>query len=357
MYGRINGIKNLRTVSQPKRRSILGIDITSTAVKLVEISVSGETLHVESYGYEALPPQALTQTVINDINAVAASIRRLVNRLQSKSKQVVLAVPDAVVITRIVQINAGLSDEEMEELVAIEADKYIPYPITEINLDFEILGYSEKNPSVADVLLVASRIENLTQRVEVIKRAGLEANIVDVESYAVERAAWHFAKTSSGARLDNTLAIIDFSERGIHLYVLHRMKLIYSQAELFDSMPNNEAIAQHLEINLNRSDQTILNPFKEKIVVQLRRTLNFFYASSQQEQIDQVLVAGDWARFPGIESLIQEQLGMAVTVANPFTSISCASKVDVECLYYDAPAFMVAFGLALRCGESYCDTN
>lgn len=254
MHGKFKKINHLRKLFQPqlfqpKSRSILGIDITSTAVKILEISGNGTPFCVERYGREVLPVNALEGHVIKDMDAVAHCIKKLIDKLQTNCKQVVLAVPDAAIISKVVQINEGLNDEEMEELIVLEADKYIPYPIDEINLDFEVLGHSEKNPSLLDVLLVASRAQNVTNRVETVTRAGLDALVVDVESYAVERAAQQFAKELP----DKTVAIIDIGANYTHLLVLHDMKLVYSRDEKLGGTQLIQSIAEYYKMTLEQA--------------------------------------------------------------------------------------------------------
>lgn len=233
---------------RPKHQSVLGIDISSSAVKILEISGSGEELCVDGYGREALPPFALDGNLIKDTEAVANCIKKVLLRSRLTSKNAALAVPDSVVISKVVQINDGLNDQEMEELIVIEADKYIPYPIDEINLDFEILGHSAKNSAMLDVLIVASRAENVQRRVEAAVLAGLTPIIVDVESYAVERAALQLAKDLPASGHDKIVAIIDIGTRFCHLFVLHGMKLIFSREEKFGSMQLIEAIAERYKM-------------------------------------------------------------------------------------------------------------
>ncbi|MDR3443174.1 MAG: type IV pilus assembly protein PilM [Legionella sp.] len=361
MHGRFKGIRQLLQLVQPKNRSILGIDITSTAVKILEISGSADALRVENYGRELLPPNALDGNIIRDIDAVAQCIKTLLNRLQIKCTQIALAVPDAAIISKIVQINDGLNNEEMEELIVIEADKYIPYPIDEINLDFEILGYSEKNKTMLDVLIVASRAENVNNRVETVTRAGLTPMVVDVESYAVERAAQQIAKDLPASGQDKTVAIIDIGANYTHLFVLHGMKLVYSRDEKFGGMQLLEAIAAHYHMTIEHAsaakeqgqlpadyEAQVLEPFKENILLQIKRTLHFFNSASQEEFVDHILLAGGLARLPGLVSFIQEQLGVTTTVANPFSYMTPGKKVHLDSINQDAPALMVACGLALR---------
>lgn len=361
MHGRFKEVKQLLKLFQPKHRSILGIDITSTSVKILELSGKSDALRIESYGRELLPPHALDGHVIKDIDAVAACIKKLLDRLQTKCTQVALAVPDAAIISKVVQINDGLTDVEMEELVVIEADKYISYPIDEINLDFEILGHSEKNPALLDVLIVASRAENVTNRVETITRAGLDVLIVDVESYAVERAVQQLAKELPASGQDKIIAIIDIGASYTHLFVLNGMKLVYSRDEKFGGMQLIEAIAEHYQMTIDQAaaakeegnlpndfESAVLEPFKENILLQIKRTLQFFYSASQEEDVDHILIAGGLARLPGLVTLIQEQIGVATTVVNPFSDMTPGKMVPLDSINNDAPSLMVACGLALR---------
>ncbi|CEG56443.1 type IV pilus assembly protein PilM [Legionella fallonii] len=346
---------------RPQHHSVLGIDISSSAVKILEISGSGEALCVDGYGRENLPPFALDGNLIKDTEAVANCIKKVLLKSRLTSKNAALAVPDSVVINKVVQINDGLNDQEMEELVIIEADKYIPYPIDEINLDFEILGHSAKNSAMLDVLIVASRAENVHRRAEVAALAGLTATIIDVESYAVERAALQLAKDLPASGQDKIVAIVDIGMRFCHLFVLDGMKLIFSREEKFGGMQLIEAIAEHYKMTPEQAmeakeqgtlpndyDSEVLTPYKEMLLLQIKRTLQFFYSTSQHGFVDHILLAGGGARQYGLDTLIQEQLGVMTTVANPLARMSMNKTINLEAIKNDAPALMVACGLALR---------
>ena len=346
---------------KPKHHSILGIDISSFSVKVLEISGAGDTLCVEGYGRELLPPNAIDGNVIKDIDAVAACIKKLVETAKITCKQVAIAVPDSAVISKVVQINDGLTDQEMEELIIIEADKYIPYPIDEINLDFEIQGHSAKSDSMLDILIVASRAENVNSRVEVLSKAGLEAKFVDVESYAVERAARLFANELPAGGQDKIVAIIDIGGHYTHLFVLNGMKLIFSREEKFGGMHLVDAIAEQYNMTTEQAliakeenklpddyDVAVLEPFKEMILLQIKRTLQFFYSTSQFGFVDHILLAGGVARQYGLAALIQEHLNVPTTVANPLAYMTLSKKVNLDVINNDAPSLIVACGLALR---------
>ncbi len=358
---KVQGGKHVLKLFKSKHRSILGIDISSSAIKILEISGSGDQLCVEGYGHQLLPENALDGNIIKNVDAVAASIKKLVSTSRLNCKQVALAVPDSAVISKIVQINDGLNDSEMEELVVIEADKYIPYPIDEINIDFEILGHSAKNSAMLDVLIVASRAENVNSRVEAVTRAGLEAKIVDVESYAVERAAQQLAQELPAGGQDKIVAIIDIGANYTHLFVLHGMRLIFSREEKFGGMQLIESIAEHYDMSIEQAsalkeenklptgyEAEVLEPFKDMVLLQIKRTLQFFYSTSQHGFVDHILLAGGLARQSGLIHLIQEQLGVATTVANPLLHMSFGKMVNLEHINNDAPSLMAACGLALR---------
>jgi len=185
--------------------------------------------------------------------------------------------------------------------------------------------------------------------------------VVDVESYAVERAALQLAKDLPAAGQDKTIAIIDIGATYTHLFVLHGMKLVYSRDEKFGGTQLVEAIAEHYKLTFDQAlvakeqgslpadyETAVLEPFKENILLQIKRTLHFFYSASQEENVDHILLAGGLARLPGLVHLIQEQLGAATSVANPFVRMAYGKMVPVDTINNDAPSLMVACGLALR---------
>lgn len=346
---------------KPKPKHLLGIDIGSSSVKVLEISGDASHYMVHGYGTEIIPEKAIEGNTIKDAEAVGAAIRRVVSRGRYPTKFAALAVPDSSVISKIVQINEGLSDLEMEELVIVEADKYIPYPIDEINIDFEVLGPSAKNAAMLDVLIVASRAENVSSRLEVAALAGLEARIMDVESYAVERSVALMANELPAQGQDKIIAVLDIGAVYTHLFVLHGMKIIFSREEEFGSRMLIETSADHYEMSIEQAiamheegqfpedyKETVLLPFQDMIFTQIKRTLQFFYSTSQHSFVDHILLAGRVARQEGLAQMLQEQLGVMTTVVNPFTQMSLAPNVDQEKLYQDAPGLLVACGLALR---------
>lgn len=265
------------------------------------------------------------------------------------------------IIFKILAINEGFNDDEMEELVVMEADKFIPYPIDEINLDFEVQGPCAKNSARQDVLIVASKAEHVSSRVEALVQAGLEPQVVDVESLAVERAVQQMAKNMPELVNYKILAIIDIGENYTRLFVLEAMHLIFVREEKFGGLQLIHAIAEHYSMTSEQAqtakdqgtlpadyETQVLEPFKERVLLQIKRTLQFFYSNSNYGAVDYILLAGGVARQTELTNLINEQLGIVASIANPFSNMTLGKMVNLDLINYDAPGLLVAYGLALR---------
>lgn len=344
-----------------KHRSILGIDISSTSVKILELSLKGDDYCIENYGSAVLPEHAMEGNVIKDIDAVANTIKKLINTSHFSCKQVACAVPDSCAISKIIQINSGLSEQEIEELVVSEADKYIPYPIDEINIDFNVLGPSSKNSAMIDVLIVASRAENVSNRAEVITRAGLEPKVIDVESYAVERAVQLLKDDLPAGGEKKNIAVIDIGAVYTHLFVLHGMRVIFSREEEFGGKQLIDAVVKKYDIQRDEAvvgiEQStlasdyideILQPFNELIFLQVKRALQFFFSTSHHTFVDHILLAGGVTKQPGIAQLLQDHINIPTSIANPFSKMGLAKHLNREAINQASPTLMVACGLALR---------
>ena len=171
-----------------KARSLLGIDISSTSVKLLELSRQGNGYRVEAYAVEPLPAKAVIEKNIAELDGVGQALARVLVKARTDLKYVAVAVAGSAVITKTIEMDAGLTDDEMEDQLKIEADQYIPYPLDDVAIDFEVQGASTRNPERVNVLLAACRKENVEVREAALALAGLTACVVDVEAYALERS-------------------------------------------------------------------------------------------------------------------------------------------------------------------------
>lgn len=349
----------------PKKQAMVGVDISSTAVKLLELSKSsgrsGAQYRVESYAVEPLPANAVVEKNIADVDAVGQVIAKVVKRSGTRARLAAVAVSGSAVITKTITMPASLSDQEMETQIQLEADQYIPYPLEEVNLDFEVQGVSEKNPEMVDVLLAASRSENVDDRVAALEIAGIEAAIVDVEAYAIENAFTQIADQLSGHGEGLSVAVADIGATTTTLNVLHNGKIIYTREQNFGGRQLTEEIQRRYGLSREEAGMAkrqgglpdsyvaeVLEPFKEAMGQQVSRSLQYFFSSSSYNSVDYIVLAGGSSSIPGVDELVEEKIGTPAIIANPFSSMSVSSNVKPQGLSNDAPSLMIACGLALR---------
>ncbi len=344
-----------------KSNVLLGLDISSTSVKLLELSRSGDRYRVESYGVEPLPPNAVVEKNISDVEGVGEAIKRLVSRSKAGTNQVAVAVAGSAVITKTIEMDASLTDAEMENQIIVEADQYIPYPLDEVAIDFEVQGISERNSEQVEVLLAACRRENVELREAALDLSGAKARIVDIEAHAMKRA-FDLIKPQLGSNADDlVVAILDIGATMTTLSVLADDRSIYTREQLFGGKQLTEEIQRRYSLSFEEAglakkqgglpddyDQECLPTFKEAVLQQVTRSLQFFFSSSQYDDVDYIVLAGGTASIDGLAEIIENKLGTPTIIANPFIDMSLASKVDADALANDAPAMMISCGLAMR---------
>ena len=345
----------------PKKSSLIGLDISSTSVKLLELSQQSDGYRVEAYAAEPLPPNSVVEKNITDVEAVGEAIQRAVKRSGSRAKFAAVAVAGSSVITKVITMPSNLSDEELESQIELEADQYIPYSLEEVNMDFEVLGQNDKNPDMVDVLLAASRSENVDSRVAAVELGGLTAKVVDIEAYTMENAFPLIASQIPGGARDTTVAIVDIGATMTTLSVLHDAKIIYTRDQVFGGKQLTEEIQRRYGLSYEEAGMAkrqgglpdnyvpeVLEPFKDAMAQQVSRSLQFFFSSSHHNTVDHIVLAGGTASIPGVDELIEQRVGSTTSIANPFTHMALASRVKAQALANDAPALMIACGLALR---------
>lgn len=347
----------LFTKSQPP---IVGVDISSTAVKLLQLSRTGERYRVEHYAVEPLPPNAVVEKNIVEVEAVGEAISRAMARSGSKAKHAAAAVAGSAIITKTIPMPADLDEEEMESAVELEAVNYIPYPIEEVNLDFEVLGPVPGNEEMVQVLLAASRSENVETRAEALKLGGLTAKVIDVEAFAIENAFSLLAGTLNAPH-DGIVALVDIGATMTTLNIIRESRSLYNREQVFGGKQLTDEVMRRYGLSYEEAglakrqgglpesyEIEVLEPFKEALVQQISRLLQFFYAGSEFNRVDQIVLAGGCASIPGIPEMVEEQLGVPTIVANPLAHMTLGSRVQAHALAQDAPALMIACGLALR---------
>jgi type IV pilus assembly protein PilM len=344
-----------------KSSGVLGLDISSSSVKLLELSKQGDRFRVESYAVEPLPANAVVEKNITDVEAVGDAIKRVVSKSRSGVKQVAVAVSGSAVITKVIQMDGGINEFEMEDQIALEADQYIPYPLDEVAIDFEVQGPSETNPDKVDVLIAACRKENVDVRQDALNIAGLTTKVVDVEAYALERAYQLIESQLNSHGDDLVVAIMDVGATMATLSVIAEGKTVYTREQVFGGKQLTEEIQRRYGLSLEEAglakkqgglpddyEAEVLNPFREAVVQQVARAMQFFFGASQYNSVDYVVLAGGTSAIPGLVDMVEEKTGTPTLVANPFADMAVSSRVNASALSNDAPSLMIACGLAMR---------
>jgi type IV pilus assembly protein PilM len=346
---------------QSKTPPLIGVDISSSSVKLVELSLAPTGYIVERYAIEALPKDAVSDGNINNLDALAETLQRAWKHLGTKIKNVSVALPAAAVITKKILLPAGMSDEDLEYQVESEANQYIPFALEEVNLDFQVLGPAPGNADEVEVLLAASRKANVEDRVAAAQAAGLNVTVVDVEPYAAETAFSQIrAQLPDGAE-DRCVALIDIGATVMNVNVLRNGQSIYTRDQQIGGEQLTQQIQSHFGLSAEQAEAAkrsgglpdnyendVLTPFRESLVMEIARALQFFFTSSQYNEIDYIVLAGGSAVLPGLDDAVATRTQVSTMVANPFALMTLSSRIKNRQLQADAPALIVACGLAMR---------
>ena len=343
-----------------KNRPLLGLDITTSSIKLIELTMSGGQYRVESYAAEPTPHSSINEKAIVDADAVGEAIRRAVKRSGAKSRLAAIAISGDAAITKVIQMPANLRDNDLEQQVEMQADQYIPFPMEEVSYDFQVVGPSEKDATMMDVLLVATRTENVEQRRAAVQAAGLTAKIVDVEAFALENACALMRHQMPDGGMDRTIAVVDFGASATTFSVLRDMKVIYTRDFAFGGQLLTEEIMRTYGLTMEEAGRAkkegglpsnyqpeVLDPFIDDMTQQVSRSLQFYLASgSGRAQPDQMLICGGCANIPGVADVISSRVGVAALKGDPLGNMKIASKA--QSVVNDATALLTACGLALR---------
>lgn len=340
------------------KSSLLGIDISSSAVKLIELSKSGKSYKLESYNVIPLPENVIQDRDLLDVEPVGAAIRELVKRSGTKCRHCALGIPSSVAISKTISLPSSLTGSDLESNIILEAEQHIPYAMDEVNFDFEVIGKSKHSSDSIDVLLAATRSENVESRVAAAEIAGLTVDIVDLESHSLELV---FSSLVDDVKNQNTVAIIDFGASMTGMTVFEQGRVTFSREQAFGGKELTEEIMQRYGLSFQEAGlakktgdlpegyiSEVLDPFRENMVRQVNRFLQFYFASTQQTSVDRILLSGGSASIPGIDEQIQSSTNIPTLLVNPFTHMTLNARINPTRFINDIPSLLVATGLSLR---------
>lgn len=313
-----------------KARSALGIDISSTAVNIIELSGSSLQYSVRQYARLRLPEHAVQAGRICDVNAVISVMRVALELFDPISKSIALAVPNAFIINKTIQLSSALNERDRHAWVCMDVEKHIAAPLQDVYLDFDSIGPCSDDPALLNVQIVASRAEHVDIRVDVLRRVGLVVHIIDVESYVFERAVMTWlAPTNS-----DTVFVMDIGRDVIRYVGLHHTQCLLSREEALTVLG--------------------VEPGVDQWFVSFQSIWAFFLATASahlQHGSVHIRLTGDVDDPTALVLLakrVEAYANTACFVAHPFDSTNIAHALDTEHFYHQAPCFMMAFGLALR---------
>ena len=341
---------------------LLGIDVSSSSVKLVELGrTRAGQLVLERCAMEPLERGWITDGNIEKFDDVAQAIRRVVRNSGSKTRQVAMALPASAVITKKITLPGGLSDKELEAQVESEANQYIPFSLDEVSLDFCVVGPSPTSVGDTEVLIAASRKEKVSDRQGLAEAAGLKAVVMDVESYASRLAAGRIIETLPNQGVDALVALFEIGAMTTSMQVLRNDDVLYERDQAFGGAQLTQLIVRQYGFSPEEAEtkkrsgmlpedyrSVVMEPFIESMAQEVGRALQFFFTSTPYNRVDQILLAGGSAGLPRLTEAVTHQTAFACRVVNPFEGMDTSSHVQARKIAREAPSYLTSTGLALR---------
>lgn len=349
----------LRTGMPP----LIGVDISATSIKMVELSELPKKngYVVERYIIEPLPKDAVVDGNIGNLEAVVGCLGQALKRMESRVRNACMALPAAAVITKKILLPSGLSEADFEYQAETEANQYIPFAMDEVNLDFQVIGPALGNTEEVEVLLAASRKANVEDRVAAAQAVGLKTVVMDVETYAAEAALSQICAQLPGGATDLNVALVDIGANIMNVNVVRNGMSVYTRDQQIGgdqltqqiqsvyglSVEEAEAGKRHGGLPDNYEAE-ILSPFRENVAGEVARAIQFFFTATKFSEVNYIVLSGGCAALAGLDDAIATRTQVSTLVANPFAQMTLSKRIKPRQLQADAPALMIACGLAMR---------
>lgn len=345
-----------------KNPPLVGLDISTSDVKLVELSQSGESsFKLERCASEGLPKGAVVDGNIENIDQVSEAIRKVLKKCGTGVKNVALAMPASAVITKKIILPGNLTEQALEVQVESEANQYIPFAMDEVSLDFCKIGPAANSEEDIEVLLAASRKEKIEDRVAVAEASGLTAKVMDIESYAARAAILRIISQQPNAGRDQIYALFQIGAKVTYISILLNGEIVYERDQQFGGNQLTQDVVRNYGLSFEEAEakkkqgdlpdsyeMELLEPFLESAALEVTRAIQFFFTSTPFTRVDQIFLAGGCAVIPGLVDIVAERTKLSTSVISPFKGMDLSSNVSEKSLRSDAPSYLVACGLALR---------
>jgi len=343
-----------------RKKGVIGLDIGSSSIKLVELGESKNGYKLQNLGIAPLPPEAIVDGALMDSVTIIDAIRELIANTKAKTKDVITSVSGHSVIVKKITLPL-MSDSELEESIQWEAERYIPFDINEVNIDFQIFGSSSENPEVMDVVLVAAKKDIINDYVSVIIESGLNPVIIDVDAFAIE----NMLSVNYEMEKDETVAMANVGASITNINILKNNMTAFTRDIFKGGNQITEEIQRQLHIDYEEAEkikvgskidatsqsiiQEVLKSASESLAIEIGNSMEFFQSTTTYEKITKLYLSGGGSKIKDFDIILQQHLGIPVEIVNPFKKIEYSEKnFDLEYLREIGPMMAVGVGLATR---------
>ena len=341
---------------------LVGIDISTSSVRLVELAdAAKEGLRLERYAAEPLPRGAVVDGNIENMDQVVDAVRRVIKKSGTRARHVALGMPPAAVITKKIVLPAGMTEEQLEVQVESEASQYIPFALDEVSLDFDVIGPVANSTEDIEVMLAAARREKVEDRVAIAEASGMKAQVMDIESYAARAALDRIVFQLPEGGAGQVIALFQIGAQTTQISVMLDGATVYEREQPFGGHSLTQDIVRAYGLAYEEAEarkktgdlpenyaSEVLAPFLESAALEVTRAIQFFFTSTPYTKIDQIFLAGGCAVLPGLLDIVASRTRISSAVISPFKGMQLGSGVREQALRGDAPAYLVACGLAMR---------
>ena len=342
-----------------KKDNIVGLDIGSRSIKAAEITETKRGLALKRFGIVDIAHGAIEEGTINDAETVAESIKQLFKSYNIKESNVAVSIGGYSVIVKKISVQT-MDEEKLQETIHFEAEQYIPFDISDVNLDFQILGESESNPGQMDVFLVAAKKEMVNDYINLVNLAGLNPCIVDVEAFALQNTF----EANYDMQSENT-ALIDIGASKTSLNILKGNSSLFMRDVSLGCGQINQKIMSLIECSFEEAEQLKYGDKPDRLTqedlkgivssvvtdwcTEIRRALDFFYSTYPEDQIKRIILSGGGANIDEFRELLAAEASAEVESINPFKNFAIDKKnFDDAFIKQIAPQAAISMGLAMR---------
>lgn len=342
-----------------KSREVVGVDIGTHSIKVVELRLAGRAIHLQSFGIAPVPPQAIVDGAILDKGAIVESLQGLLREHKIKRKQAAMGLSGHSVIVKKISL-PEMTESELEESIHWEAEQYIPFDIDDVNLDFQIIEGGSPEEGKMDVLLVAAKKDKIDDYTDLLIQAGLQPTVVDLDAFALQNS-WEINYEVAPGR---NVALVNIGAGFTNIGVLRNGMTSFTRDISIGGNHYTDAIQKDFGMSSEQAERVktgqesasdpeavrrIMESVSENIAVEIQRSFDFFKATTADQEIHQILLSGGSARVKGLDTFLNQRLKIEVQVSDPLQNLKInAKRLDADYLRENAPAAAVAVGLALR---------